>query len=97
MAFGKHDISHAHNLSGHGNAIIPLFFATPSAIIAAARGASIKNGIGQVFLSVILERTKPGQTTETLIFLSRKCNLNASPQALTNALLALYDGQVANP
>ena len=36
MVFGKHDISHAHNLSGHGNAIIPLFFATPSAIIAAA-------------------------------------------------------------
>lgn len=35
------------------------------AIRAAAGSASIKNGIGQVFLSVMWERTKPGQIVLT--------------------------------
>lgn len=35
------------------------------AIRAAAGSASIKNGIGQVFLSVMRERTKPGQIVLT--------------------------------
>ena len=59
----------------------------------AALSASIKNGIGQVFLSVILERIKPGQITLTEIFSARRLLRNASPQALTQALLALYEGQ----
>ena len=34
-------------------------------MIRAARSASMKNGIGHVLRSVMRERTKPGQTTDT--------------------------------
>ena len=50
---------------GQGNAIRPIFFRIRRAIRAAAGSASIKNGIGQVFLSVMRERTKPGQIVLT--------------------------------
>ena len=85
------------NLSCHGKAIIPLFLAIPLAIISAACSPSMKKGMGQVFWSVMRERTKPGQITETLICSSFNLTRKASPQALTQAFEALYAGQVARP
>ena len=65
IQFGKMLINHVAKRMGNGKAIKPTFFCMRSAINFAAGSASIKNGIGQVFLSVILERTKPGQIVLT--------------------------------
>ena len=48
----------------------------------------MKNGIGQVFASVMRERTKPGQTTETRIPSGASMPRSASPQVFTQALVA---------
>ena len=63
MQLGKMEPNQAAKRIGHGKTIRPTFFSIRLAIISAALSASIKNGIGQVFLSVILERTNPGQIT----------------------------------
>ena len=61
MQFGRQDMSHTANLIGHGKAIKDEFFSIPLAIMAAALSACMKNGIGQVFLSVMRDFTNPGQ------------------------------------
>ena len=63
--FGKMLANHVAKRMGNGKAIKPTFFCMRLAINFAAGSASIKNGMGQVFLSVILERTNPGQTVFT--------------------------------
>ena len=65
MQFGKMLINHEARRMGNGKAIKPTFFFMRFAISSAAGSASIKNGMGQVFLSVILERTNPGQMVFT--------------------------------
>lgn len=53
--------------------------------------------MGQVFWSVMRERTNPGQITDTLMRYCLRFRRKASPQALTPALVALYDGQAMRP
>ena len=95
--FGKIEPNQVANLICHGKAINPTFFSMRLAIISAALSASIKYGIGQVFLSVIRERINPGQIVETLIPKGAKDKRKPSPQALTQAFVAEYDGQVGIP
>ena len=52
---------------GHGKAMSPTFLSALERMMRAASGASMKKGIGQVFLSVMRERTNPGQIAETLM------------------------------
>ena len=78
-ALGRVLPSHTANLMGHGNAIKPTFFCIRLAIISAAGSASMKKGIGQVFLSVILDRTNPGQMVFTCMLWGSKFKRNASP------------------
>jgi hypothetical protein len=89
--------AHTAKRIGQGKTINPTFFCMRFAISSAAGSASIKNGIGQVFLSVILDRMNPGQIVFTWMLCSSKCNLKASPYAFTHALEALYDGHAGRP
>lgn len=72
-------INQEANRIGKGKEIRPIFFSIRLAISAAAGAASIKNGIGQVFLSVMRERTKPGQIVLTCILWGRRLKRKASP------------------
>ena len=54
----------------------------------------MKNGIGHVFLSVMRERTNPGQTTDTFIPSPRSMPRSASPHVLTHDFVAEYAGQL---
>ena len=65
ILFGNMDMNHAARRMGQGKAISPMFFSTLSTIILAAFSADMKKGIGQVFLSVMRDFTKPGQITLT--------------------------------
>ena len=82
-------MNHALNLIGQGKAIKPTFLSILEAMTSAAFSVSQKKGIGQVFLSVIRERTNPGQIVLTLILYCNKSPLKASPHAFTHALEAL--------
>ena len=97
MQFGRTEPNQAAKRIGQGKVIRPLFFSMPAAMISAAFSASMKNGIGQVFLSVIRERTNPGQMTFSCMFSLAKRIRIASPYAFTQALDALYDGHPASP
>jgi len=97
IQLGRIETNHVAKRIGQGKAISPMFLSSLVAMISAAFSASIKNGIGHVFLSVIRERTNPGQMTETLMFSGFNARRRASPHALTQALLALYEGQDFNP
>lgn len=97
MTLGRIEPNQAPNRIGHGKAIKPMFLSILEAIIIAALSASMKKGIGQVFLSVIRERTNPGAIMFTCIFSFASLGRSASPYALTHALLALYEGQPASP
>ena len=79
MQLGKIDISHELKCRGNGNEIMALLTLMPSAMILAAAEASMKKGIGQVFLSVILDRTNPGQMVFTCMLWGSKFKRNASP------------------
>ena len=68
---------------------MPLPRSMPRPMISAAAGASRKNGIGHSFLSVMRERTNPGQIVVTAIPSPRTRPRSAAPSALTHALLAL--------
>ena len=57
------DNAQVANRIGQGKAISPTFFSNREAMISEAFSADIKNGIGQVFLSVMRDFTKPGQIT----------------------------------
>ena len=95
--FGKIDKNHVAKRIGHGKAINPTLSSSRATMISAALSALIKNGIGQVFLSVIRDFTNPGQITLISILSFFKLPRNASPYALTQALVALYDGQLGKP
>lgn len=89
IQLGKIETNHAPKRIGQGKAISPLFFSMRLAMRLAALSASIKKGIGQVFLSVMRERTNPGAKTDTLMLcFFAKSMRKASPQALTQALVA---------
>ena len=49
----------------------------------------MKNGIGQVFCSVMRERTNPGQMTFTLMFSFLRSPLKAAPHAFTAAFVCM--------
>ena len=91
---GKMDNPHDARRIGHGNAMRPTLRSTRLRITQAALSASMKNGIGHVFRSVMRERTNPGQTTETLIPSGFNMPRSASPHVLTQAFVAEYAGQL---
>ncbi len=64
------------------------FRARPRRMMAIARPLSMSIGMGKGLTSVMGERTKPGQITETPMPSPRRLPLSASPQAFTAALLA---------
>jgi hypothetical protein len=92
---GSIDNIHTAKRIGQGNAISPTFLSARERIILAALSASIKNGIGHVFWSVIRERTNPGHIAETEIFSFRKIPLIASAQVFIQLFVAEYDGHDA--
>ena len=73
---------------GQGKAMRPTLRSTRRRMMRAALSASMKNGMGQVFLSVMRERTKPGQMTETRTPSARRCPRRDSPHVLTQLLVA---------
>lgn len=79
MQLGRIEANHTTKRKGNGNEIMLLLFSIPFTMILAASEASIKKGMGQVFWSVIRERTKPGQITLTLIPSGLSLTLKASP------------------
>ena len=70
----------------------PRLRSAPRRIFAAAFGASMKNGIGHVFASVMRERTNPGQTTQTSMPSGASAPRSASPHVFTQLFDAEYDG-----
>lgn len=79
------DRNHVPKRIGQGKAIIPLFLSALLRMIFAALSASMKKGIGQVFLSVMRERIKPGQMTFTSIPSGRSMPRRAMLHVFTHA------------
>ena len=77
--FGKMLKNHVAKRIGQGKAISPMFFSMRLAISFAAGSASIKKGMGHLFLSVMRERIKPGQIVFTCMLCSNNCKRKASP------------------
>ena len=96
MRQGRIESSHDARRIGQGNETRPLPRERPSHILRAAASASMKNGMGHVFLSVIPERTKPGHTTLTQTPSGARRPRSESPHALSAALEAAYAGQAAS-
>ena len=92
---GQIDSSQLARRIGQGKAMSPTLRSTRSSMIRAARSASMKKGIGQVFMSVIRERTKPGHTTFMHIPSRESGRLLASPHVFTADFEAEYDGHDA--
>lgn len=80
--------NHVPKRIGHGKAIIPLFLSALLSIILAALSASMKKGMGQVFLSVMRERMNPGQMTFTSMPSGRSIPRRAMPHVLTHDFVA---------
>ena len=93
---GRHESIHTEKRIGHGKAMSPTLRSTRLRIIRAALSASMKNGMGQVFTSVIRDRMKPGQITLTLIPSFFSIPRIASPQVFTHDFVAEYDGHVVS-
>ena len=92
--YGRIERSHVPNRMGQGNAIMPTLRSARRRIIFAALSASMKNGIGQVFLSVSRDLTNPGQMAETLISSCFSIPRNARAHVLRQLFVAEYDGQL---
>ena len=80
--------SHVANRIGHGKAISPTLRSVRARMMRAALSASMKNGIGHVLRSVMRERTKPGQTTETRIPSGASIPRSESPHVLRQLFVA---------
>jgi len=90
---GRHERNHTAKRIGQGKAMRPTFFSTRSRMIRAALSASMKNGMGHVFTSVIRERMNPGHNTLTLIPSFFSIPRIARPQVLTQDFVPEYEGQ----
>ena len=64
--WGRIERNHVARRMGQGKAMSPMSRSAREMTVRAALSASMKNGIGHVFLSVSRERMNPGQMTETL-------------------------------
>jgi len=83
------DKNHVASRIGHGNAISPTSLSARRRMMRAALSASMKNGMGHVFRSVMRERTNPGQIAEMRMPSRRQCPRRASAHVLT----ALFDAE----
>ncbi len=81
-------ISFAPSIVGNGNWIIRFSFSIPLMIIFAAFSALIKNGIGNLFFSVIGVSTNPGLTVITSMLNGFNSTLKFSNNNVAAALLA---------
>ena len=88
-SWGRIERNQVASLIGHGNAIRPMFLSALERMMRAALGASIKKGIGHVFLSVMRERTKPGQMAETWMPSLLSMPRSANAHVFMHAFVAL--------